>query len=265
MNATTTSSALWPERLDLAPTPEVSDEEFRRLLGYPADRELSERAVELMGEARAWFAAHGRPWTTWRELSVEDRDGELRLDGVSVRSAKLRTRWARLRAERVVAVLGCAGAATEEQARRLWEDGKPDEYFFLETFGSAVVEALITQAAGAVCAQAEAEGWTAVPRYSPGFPGWEISDQVELFAVARGSRVYEWPDPIEVLSSGMLRPKKSQLALIGLRRRTEGDVPEASSNPCGQCSLARCDFRRKPYRPTLLRPAGWSGAGRLHS
>jgi len=157
-------------------------------------------------------------------------------------------------------VLVCAGVACETEARTRWEEGKPDEYYFLETFGSAVVEALMATANGVICAAAEREGWTAVPHYSPGFAGWNVAEQVPLFAiVAGGAAAVTWPEPVEVLSSGMLKPKKSQLALIGLRRRAPGETAAPATSPCAACALADCAYRRRAFRRLQMGSASLVG------
>ena len=60
-----------------------------------------------------------------------------------------------------------AGSECEAKARECWQDGKPDEYFFLEMYGSAVVEFLVTHAAGRVCAWAEQNGMAVLPALQP--------------------------------------------------------------------------------------------------
>ena len=63
---------------------------------------------------------------------------EIRIEGEVFRS----TRLARTLSEADGAVLVAVGAGpeVEQAAQRLWTEDKPDEYFFLETYGSAVVE-----------------------------------------------------------------------------------------------------------------------------
>jgi hypothetical protein len=172
----------------------------------------------------------------------------LLLDGIEFESPQLREHLARAGAVRAMLVAVSAGRAAEEHARELWEGGKPDEYFFLEVFASAVVERIVATASGRLCELAERDGLIAVPHYSPGYTGWDIADQVALFEmIARGGRV-AFPEKLEVLSSGMLRPKKSQLAVVGLAPRTARGLAAARATPCRSCSFTPCGYRRAPYR-----------------
>jgi hypothetical protein len=243
------------EQLIAVPSVTVADEEYRRLLGYPRGHEPSPRALELAAWARAWYAEHGQAWIYVREAAFEVTPDLLRFDATEFRSAQLREYLVRRRAHRAVYLAVSAGPACENQARQLWQESKPDEYFFLETYGSAVVERLVAMANSLVCAEAAETGCSALPHYSPGYNGWDVADQGALFErLVRGSRV-SWPTPLEVLSSGMLRPKKSLLGVIGLGPSSERDAGPALA-PCVQCSFSPCQYRRAAYRhsPPSARP-----------
>src|SRR5207342_3931160 len=96
-----------------------------------------------------------------------------------------------------------AGKECEEKARELWQDGRPDEYFFLEVFGSAVVEHLITVASGRICGWADANGTVALPHYSPGYSGWNVADQNKLWDLIRPPNGQALPGELQVLDTGM--------------------------------------------------------------
>ena len=114
-----------------------------------------------------------------------------------------------------------AGKECEEKARELWQEEKPDEYFFLETFGSAVAEHLIALASGSICGWADGQGAAALPHHRPGYSGWHVLDQIKLWNLIRQEWASQLDHRLEVLDSGMLRPKKSLLAVIGLTRDFE--------------------------------------------
>jgi len=246
------------ETLDLQPDANVADAEFHRLLGFPRGHLLDGRAAELAAWARHWYGKHGRPWVYVREAALEATDMTLRLDGVEFRSASLHRHLRRAAARRVALVAVSAGAAGEEHARQLWQEGKPDEYFFLESFASAVVEHLVATTSGRLCALADRDGLLAVPHYSPGYPGWEVADQGRLFELITGGMTRPFPEALEVLPSGMLKPKKSLLAVFGLTARSAAALAAASLIPCERCSFSPCQFRRAPHRP-MPAASGWTG------
>jgi len=239
------------ELLDTQPKVDVKSSEFERLLGYPAGHVLGARECELAAGAREFFARNGKPWVYIREVELYRADQTLRLDGTEFHSRHLSDYLSQAGAARAALVIVSAGSSCEEQARCLWEDSKPDEYFFLEVFGSAVVEHLVASVSGRVCALAESEGLMAVPHYSPGYTGWDIADQGKLFKLITGGMSHPLAEPIEVLPSGMLKPKKSLLAVVALTERNPQNLATPRLVPCETCSFAPCQYRRAPYRHSL--------------
>jgi hypothetical protein len=139
-----------------------------------------------------------------------------------------------------------AGPELEAHAHELWQDGRPDEYFFLEVYGSAVVEHLVTLSGARLCAWADGHTMAVLPHYSPGYPDWAIDDQPRLLELI--NRRAAGPVPVGVLASGMLQPKKSLLAVFGVTSRVERVRPLTELSPCENCSYRPCQYRRAPYR-----------------
>ena len=211
---------------DVRPAVQVDPAEYARLLGYPRGHRLEGRAAALAAEAEAWYAEHGRPWIFAREASTLTLDADgVRLDGRRFASARLRQSLVDGGAHRAVLVAVGAGPELEAEAARRWQDEKPDEYFFLEVYGSAVVEHLVTQAGARLCGWAETQGLAVLPHDSPGYPEWDIAEQAPLHALLTASAA-PLPGPLEVLDSGALRPKKSLIAVFGLTApRRAADAP----------------------------------------
>jgi hypothetical protein len=238
---------------DVRPVVQVDPGEYARLLGYPRGHRLEGRAAELAAEAEAWYAAHGRPWIFAREAAALalDVDG-VRLDGRRFASARLRQSLVDAGAHGAVLVAVGAGPELEAEAARRWLDEKPDEYFFLEVYGSAVVEHLVTQACARLCSWAEAQGLAVLPHDSPGYPDWDIAEQAGLHALLT-STAAPLPGALEVLDSGALRPKKSLIAVFGLTRHVDRLAHLRDLVPCERCSFTPCQYRRARYRRGALR------------
>ena len=240
------------ELTETHPPLDVQDAEYQRLLGYPKQHALAGRPRELADAARKWFAENGRPWIYAREIDpLELRDEQVHLEGNAFSSRQLHDLFAGSQAHGAVLVAVSAGAECEEHASRLWQESKPDEYFFMEMFGSAVVEHLVTVANGRICGWADANAMAALPHYSPGYSGWDMADQVKLWNLVRQSRGGGFPGKLDVLETGMLRPKKSLLAVVGVTRNLDGARRLASLIPCKSCSLPGCRYRRAPHLDTL--------------
>jgi len=248
------------------PAVDVQIAEYVRLLGYPPGWVLEDRALELATWARAWYAEHGRPWIYARQAAEWDaRADAIAIDGASFSSGRLLRSHREAAAHDAVVVAVGAGPELEDEAQRRWRDGCPDEYFFLEVYGSAVVEHLITMAGARLCAWADGERLAVLPHDSPGYPDWTIEEQERLLATINRGRA-AGPLPVHAMTSGMLRPKKSLLAVFGLTRMTDRVRRLTDLVPCEHCAFQSCQFRRAPYHrtpsaadPELSMMAGRSG------
>lgn len=256
MNGLRQSTRPLREHLDDRPVVSVREAEYRRLLGYPAHHTPGARADELAEWARGWYAVHGRPWVYLREVELRVTRDELLIDGMEFHSQHLQAHLREAGAGRAMLVAVSAGQGCEAHASQLWQEAKPDEYFFLEMFGSAVVEHLMATLSARICEIADRDHLMAVAHYSPGYTGWDIADQNRLYDLIARGQTRPFPESLEVLSSGMLRPKKSLLAVVGLTARTGRALAAPQLVPCEACSFTPCQYRRVPYRHASIRPAG---------
>jgi hypothetical protein len=237
------------ELFETNPPVNVQEPEYKRLLGYPKNHALDGRPRELASWARQWYAENGRPWFYARQLdTLELVNEKLRIAGTEFSSKQLHDQFAEAQADTAMLVAVSAGKECEERARQLWREGKPDEYFFLEMFGSAVVEHLVTVASGRICGWADQHGMAVLPHYSPGYSGWDISDQTKLWQLIRQNGAAHLDGRLDVMETGMLRPKKSQLTVFGVTRNLAKARSLAKLIPCENCSLPNCQYRRAPYR-----------------
>lgn len=233
------------ELLDRQPETNVQETEYKRLLGYPRHHVFADRSRELADWARNWYAENGKPWIYARQTERLDiSNGRLGIDGVVFSSARLHEQLLKAQAHTAILVAVSAGGECEEKARQLWLEEKPDEYFFLEMYGSAVVEHLISTAGARLCAWAEPQSMAVLPHYSPGYPEWDISDQRKLLNLIRQENFTE---EIHALDTGMLRPKKSLLAVFGITRHVHRVRNLRELTPCESCSMQSCQYRRAHY------------------
>ncbi|HSC29704.1 MAG TPA: hypothetical protein VLD67_20675 [Vicinamibacterales bacterium] len=117
-----------------------------------------------------------------------------------------------------IAVLS-AGPEVEREVDRLWAADQVDEAYFLDRYAAAVVERLARELG---------------PYRSPGCGTLPFEEQRTLFA-----HVAPLALDVEMLRSGMLKPRHSLLAVVPLGARGSG-------NPCTRCDLEACRFRRGP-------------------
>ncbi len=227
---------------------DVDPAEYARLLGYPPGHALDGRAQELADWARDWYSQNGLPWFYARQCdSLSVVPGQIQINGARFSSPRLENTLASAEATGAFIVAVSAGGEAEAKAHELWKQEKPDEYFFLEIYGSAVVEHLVTRAGSRLCAWADQNQLAVLPHYSPGYPEWDITQQPQLLQLIRNGATKPLPAPLEVLHTGMLRPKKSLIGVFGLTPHLERTKQFAGLVPCHHCSFSPCQFRRAPY------------------
>lgn len=240
-------SGLAPQAAELAAA--VSQRELLRLLGLPRGRELDGDAAARADAARAWYLAQGRPFAASRRLDVLDLvESGLRLaDGTELRSPDLAASLRATLGHAVVVLAVSAGREVAAEVSRLWSADRPDEAFFLDRFATAVTEALVLWASGALCRASSPAGETLLPPRSPGCGRFELGDQQRLMGLLGGAPAGAERlalGPIELLPTGALDPPHSLLAAFGVTRR-----PLAAATPedlCRTCELEPCSFRRAP-------------------
>ena len=87
-----------------------------------------------------------------------------------------------------------------------------------------------------------------LPHSSPGYPDWDVAEQPRLLDLIRQTRSEQFPSRVDAFDSGMLRPKKTQLAVFGVTRHTERLQKLTGLVPCQSCSFGPCQYRRAPYK-----------------
>ncbi|HTR80071.1 MAG TPA: hypothetical protein VMM58_00480 [Bacteroidota bacterium] len=240
------------ELIDIAPKVDVRESEFMRLLGYPPDVVVGQNVKDLMDSTASWYARNGRPWVYARRVERIDLPaGKVRIDGREFSSQRLYSQLTEAHADSAMVVAVSAGESCETRARELWEEEKPDEYFFMEVYGSAVVEHLVTHTGARFCEWADHNGAAILPHYSPGYPGWDITEQSALLNLIFPKKGNGYPGQIRVLDTGMLQPKKSLLAVFGITHDVEKVRHLTSLVPCENCSYQPCQYRRMPYKRSL--------------
>lgn len=190
--------------------PHVPDATYKRFLRFPPARPLEGAMAEAADWAQDWYGQHGRPWIVHTPVKIEvEEPQQLRVNGLPMGGSRV----ARLfhQATGGELILACAGIEAEEEAQRLWDAGEPDSYYFLEAYAAAVVESLLLRRRRELNEQEADTSWTA--HACPGHGNWSILDNLKLIKIAR--QALELPAEVDVLESGMLRPKKSLLGLMG--------------------------------------------------
>jgi hypothetical protein len=190
---------------------------YRRHLGVPRGTELEGRARALADDALAWYRAHGTPWAHAVIRKILENTGEMIVleGGTGLTGEAISAGFRAAGVHAVLLVAASAGAKVDGEVDRLWREGRPDEAMFLSALAVAMAEHLRDRVSEIVGEEQARLGLVSLPRYAPGYDGWDLSGQLALVAAL------EERGPLRVLPSGGLLPQKSTVVAIGLSARTE--------------------------------------------
>lgn len=220
-----------------------------RALGNPAGRPLPSAMLETIDEAYAAYERHGQPWVWSRAVEIERIDDQAFVaGGQPFRSELLARRYAAANAHAVVAMAISGGHWVDGEAEALWAE-RPDLALALDRVAATVVQDAMHSMTVELCKTAEERGLCLLPPYSPGYTGWPMDDQHHIARLLRDDGAGPSESDLELLESGMVRPKNAQLSLFALSRGPADETTRAF-HPCESCDLRGCRFRRRAYSST---------------
>jgi len=137
-------------------------------------------------------------------------------------------------AESIAIFLCTAGPGTEKLAGKSMEDGDPLASYIYDIIGSEIAERASGLLLQEVSKAAGESGNKVTNRYSPGYCGWDVSDQHALFRLMPDNNC-----GISLNDSALMRPEKSVSGMIGIGRNVSFDP-----FPCISCHRTDCLYRK---------------------
>lgn len=128
-----------------------------------------------------------------------------------------------------------AGQEFEAYQERLKQEGDIVKIYIADALGSILAEKTADYMEEALEKELIQKNWKHTNRYSPGYCGWHVSEQQNLFSIFPVSE----PCGIQLTSSSLMLPIKSVSGVIGL-----GTDVRKLEYTCGLCNFEQC-FRRK--------------------
>ncbi|HHS12363.1 MAG TPA: hypothetical protein ENN03_01190 [bacterium] len=106
------------------------------------------------------------------------------------------------------------GPDLEREVARLMQQGEMTRAWILDAVGSETVDEAANRVHHQIIQkEADTQGYTITPRFSPGYGDWPLSCQKEMLRVSGGRHA-----GIRVTDSFLMRPRKSVSALLGWKR-----------------------------------------------
>jgi hypothetical protein len=223
----------------------VDPQEVLRFQGYKKGIDIPDATVlALFDEALALGETLMAPRFVYRAVSVTGQEPDLIKAGdEDLHIPEIGRLWGTL--EAVGAGICTVGAAIEDRVRLLWEERELPLAVMLDSVGSAAVESLAEYINDLLCQAGLPAGLKVTNRISPGYAGWDTTEQAALFHLCPG-------EPIGVTLNGscVMTPGKSISILVGIG-------PEARVDhyftQCRRCWMRDCAYRRAPAAATVRR------------
>ena len=127
-----------------------------------------------------------------------------------------------------------AGAQIGENSKRLMAQGDLMERYILDVIGSVTVEAAIDKIQKVFEEELISRGLRMANRYSPGYCGWALNEQKQLFSLFPENHC-----GISLSDSCLMDPAKSVSGIIGF-----GKSVQKTAYECQMCELETCMYRK---------------------
>lgn len=138
-----------------------------------------------------------------------------------------------MRAGSIALFVCTAGPGISDWAGSLMAGGDPAAGYVADLLGSAIVERALDRMHALLADRMAAEGSGVSNRYSPGYCGWDVSEQRALFSL-----LPEGFCGVRLSGGAMMRPLKSVSGIIAI-----GKDVRFSEYACGACDRADCPYR----------------------
>lgn len=138
-------------------------------------------------------------------------------------------------AKSVALFLCTAGKDISARSREALKGGDPLRGYIYDVVGSEVTEAAADRMQNYLEAELKLSGMNITNRYSPGYCGWDVSEQLKLFRL--------FPDNqcgITLTPSALMDPVKSVSGIIGI-----GSKVRRSAYSCKICDMKNCIYRNR--------------------
>ena len=169
----------------------------------------------------------------YRDAGFDQGKKSMNIKGVTFGIGKII--WAQIRKSDAVAIFLCtAGDEIGHLSRSLLSEKDFLKGYIYDIAGSEIVEAAADRMQERLRIDAQAEKMDITNRFSPGYCGWNVSEQHELFKLI--------PDNfcgISLTESALMIPMKSVSGVIGL-----GKEVRFRPYTCNLCDQENCIYRR---------------------
>jgi cobalamin-dependent methionine synthase I len=189
-------------------------------------REISEELRQL-GDIRAEYKV-------FEKIRFDREEKSVVIEGVAFAVKPIVYRQIK-DSEEVALFICTAGPAIGEMSSRSMKEGDLLRGYIYDVIGSEVVENAADRMQAELKTEASARGKMITNRFSPGYCGWDVAEQLRLFDFFKDNFC-----GITLTESALMNPVKSVSGIIGIGR----DV-KYTSYQCHVCDDKNCIYRNK--------------------
>ncbi len=140
--------------------------------------------------------------------------------------------------EKIALFLCTAGPGISNISKRLMKEGELLAGYIFDVIGSLMVEKAMDRLQVRFNKAMKARGFKTTNRYSPGYCGWQTSEQLKLFRLFP-----EYFCGVRLTESALMDPIKSISGIIGV-----GHYVEYTEYHCELCDVVNCIYRNRKHK-----------------
>jgi hypothetical protein len=199
----------------------VSPEEVLKQLGYPQETCVSSKMRKKVETEIAEMLQLIEPKGAYLKLA------RTKLEGFDLFAG----------AEKIVLALATIGSALEQKAKELVAMGQSATGLIVDAVGTIAAEQTADFVERQIRQESARYGWKASRRYAPGYCGWELEAQKEIFD--------NFPNTLGIVltASCLMIPEKS-LSFVCLLS-SNGNFDAIKVGDCKTCEQKVCPYRRE--------------------
>jgi hypothetical protein len=214
---------------------EISPDDVLRALGYTQSA-ASEPIIEEVQTQLSLFRDYISPvggYVLFDNLKTDIRTESFLLGDIEFHSGK--TIASQLHdSEQLAAIIATAGLIVREVSADLIKMGELLDGYIVDTIGSLAAESAADVVQRHIEEMASLEGSGTTNRLSPGYCGWNVSEQHKLFSLLPENFC-----GVVLTESALMIPIKSISAVIGI-----GKSVMKGTSPCSTCQIEKCYMRK---------------------
>ncbi len=211
-------------------------DQIERLMGYPEgeSHEIFAGIVARLLKEAAEICDLKAEYRIFENIIFHDADKSIEMNNMIFSIGKII--YGQIKRSESVALFACtAGAEIGKRSRRTMKEGDLLEGFIYDVIGSEAVEAVTDLMQDDLEADIALTGRKITNRFSPGYCGWNVSEQHKLFGLMTNNYC-----GIRLTESALMDPVKSVSGLIGI-----GENVRRLPYTCKLCDMKDCIYRKK--------------------